>query len=220
MHADEGDIMTTPNGPEDPYREPQQPQDPYPNQQQPPAYPGGAPQYPAQPGDAPQYPGQPGGYQYGAPTAAPEPPKNILTAVKLMYVGAGLSAVGLLIGLFTLGDLKDQLAEDNPGFTQSEIDAAYSIGIVTTVVFVGAAVGLWVWMAQKNKQGRSWARVVATVLGGLNIVFTLFSLSSSTGIGTVFNLAGIVLAGVILWMLYRPESTAYYNAVKASQRPY
>ncbi len=74
-------------------------------------------------------------------------------------------------------------------------------------------VGLWVWMAVKNGQGRSWARVVATVLGALNIVFTLFGLAGGTAtpVTLVSSLVSLVLAGVILYLLYRPESTRFYD---------
>ena len=69
------------------------------------------------------------------------------------------------------------------------------------------------WMAIKNGQGRSWARVVACVLGGLNILFTLLSFAGGTTAlyRLVFSLVGVALAGVILYLLYRPESTRYYD---------
>ena len=68
-------------------------------------------------------------------------------------------------------------------------------------------------MAVKNGQGRSWARVVATVLGGLNIVFTLLNLAGGTAttLTVVSGLVSLVLAGVILYLLYRPESTRFYD---------
>ena len=69
-------------------------------------------------------------------------------------------------------------------------------------------------MAVKNGQGRSWARVVATVLGGLSVLSTLSNLAqgNTTALSLVLSLVGIVLAAVILWFLYRPESSRFYTA--------
>lgn len=84
------------------------------------------------------------------------------------------------------------------------------------VGLLGAA--LWLWMAYANKAGKSWARVVATVLGGLNILFTLFSLSGGGGLNLIINVLTIALAAYILYLLYRPESSAYYAAVSGKRR--
>jgi hypothetical protein len=68
-------------------------------------------------------------------------------------------------------------------------------------------------MAVKNGQGRSWARVVATVLGALNILFTLFGLvgETATSLTVVMSLISLALAGVILFLLFRPESSRFYD---------
>jgi hypothetical protein len=53
---------------------------------------------------------------------------------------------------------------------------------------------------------------VATGLGVVNVVFTAFGLATGPGtaLSTLFALVGITLAVVILVLLYRPESNAYY----------
>jgi hypothetical protein len=73
-------------------------------------------------------------------------------------------------------------------------------------------------MAETNRRGRKWARIVATVLGGLNIVITLYRLTQSTGLGTFLDIIVIALAATILWFLYRPESNRYYDAVSGTPR--
>ncbi len=151
---------------------------------------------------------------YGQPAAKPEPPQTIMNAVKLMYVGMGLSLLGLLFTFSSTDQIRDAVEEADTGLSASEVDAAVNtaIGVAVFVGLIGVA--LWLWMAIKNKQGRSWARVVATILGGLNIVFTLFSLTSSgSGLNMIINLVTIALAAVILWFLYRPDSSEYYAAV-------
>ena len=39
------------------------------------------------------------------------------------------------------------------------------------------AVGLWIWMARANAKGRTWARVVASVLFGLNTLSVLLAVA-------------------------------------------
>lgn len=155
-----------------------------------------------------------------APAARPEPPSSILNAVKLMFVGAGLSALGIIFSFTTTDQIRDQLAESDSSLTGDDLDTAVNISI-GVAIFVGLiAIGLWIWMALANRRGASWARIVATVLGGLNILFTLFGLTQATGLTTVVSLVSIVLAAVIIWLLFRPESSQYYNAVSEYRHQY
>lgn len=217
--------MTTP--PSDPYSTPPSGQgDDQQPQHTPPPFPGTTGSAPGQPATPPPYqapaegaPGYPGG-PYGQPPAAPEPPKSILTAVKLMFVGAGLQALTILFGLLGAGQLRDQLAEQQPELTSDELDAAVAVGVGGVVIIGLMAVGLWIWMALANRRGRNWARIVATILGALNIAFTLFGLSQATGLGVIIQVITIALAAAIIFLLYRPESSAYYNAVSTQPRLY
>ncbi len=69
-------------------------------------------------------------------------------------------------------------------------------------------------MAWKNGQGRPWARIVATVLGGLNLLSTLsaVSLGNVTGASIAVSVVGLVIALVILSLLWRKESSEFYAA--------
>jgi len=169
-------------------------------------------------GDLPSF--QPGAAdnQPPMPGVAPEPPQSILNAVKLMFVGAGLSALGIILALISTDGIRDQIADADTGLTSDELDTAVTVFIGFTI-FVGlVAVALWIWMARANRRGASWARTVATVLGALNILFTLYGLTQATGLTTVVSLATIALAAFIIWFLFRPESSQYYEAVSASRR--
>lgn len=193
------------NQPQDPFQQPAQPsQQGY---QQPPSY-------PAQ-GQQPY-----GAYGPGGVPAAPPPPQapsTILNAVKLMYAGAAIAVISLVFGLSQMGGLKDDIAADDPTLTADQIDAAYTIGILFAVVMVGIGVGLWIWMAIMNGKGRSWARVVATVFGSLNALLFLFSLTAD-GATVLLSLASVAVGVVALVLLYRPDSSAYYQAVTAARR--
>jgi hypothetical protein len=202
-------MTTTPPEPDQPFGAGQPP---YPGEQQP------APSYQS-------YPTTPGG-QAPQRQAAPAQPSSIALAVKLMYAGAVLSVLSLIYGLATLGSLKDDIAQQmrdsDPTVTQSTIDAAYSVGIASAIVGGAITVLLWLWMAWKNGQGRSWARVVATVLGVLNVVFTLFGFAVGTSktVSVVLSLINVVLGVVILVLLWKKESSEFYAASEAARRGY
>lgn len=222
--------MTTP--PSDPYGTPPSGQDDDRPPAVPPSYPGANGQ-PADAGQREHAPGFPPAYPsesesaggapyggYGEPPAAPaEPSKSITAAVKLMYVGAGLSLLWTLLLL----PLRDTMIEELEGEDLGGSDPATVAGTTHTVlVVVGAlTVGLWLWMAFANRKGQAWARIVATVLGGLAILVSLFNLLGAflgiDAITILLNLALIGLAGSILWLLYRPDSSEYYKA--GSNRP-
>jgi uncharacterized membrane protein len=145
---------------------------------------------------------------------APQPveqPPSIRTAVRLMYLGAALSLVSALLTFTQTDAIRDAVEDSDDSLTASEVDTIVNTFVAAFVVAGLIGAGLWVWMAVKNGQGRSWARVVATVLGALNIVFTVLGLGSATSVTLVSSLVSLALAGVILYLMYRPESTRFYD---------
>lgn len=202
-------MTTTPPEPEQPFGAGQTP---YPGaQQQPPAY--GA------------YPTGPSGGSRQAPPA-PAQPSSIAMAVKLMYAGAGVALLGLVYTIATLGGLKDdvreQILDGDPNATQATIDAAYGVLIGFAVVFGLIGALLWLWMAWKNGQGRGWARVVATVFGAFNLIGLLFSLAGGNAepISLILSAVGAAIGVYVLVLLYKKESTSFYEGVAASRRMY
>jgi hypothetical protein len=170
-------------------------------------------------GTLPSYPTQ-AGHQQMVP--APPRPPPIATAVKLMYAGAVLSLIGLIVTLLSLSSLKtelrDEIAESNPDFTTQDLDSLYQVTVGVAVVFGLVGTALWLWMAWKNGQGRGWARVVATVLGGLNLVSSILTIAAgaSLTVSEILTVINLILAIVILFLLWRRDSSAFY--VESSSR--
>jgi hypothetical protein len=174
---------------------------------------GGMPAYPEQPGQMPT------AYPYDPSSAGPaaEAPPSINRAVRLMWVGAGLSALGIVVSLLTRDDLRDNVRKalvENGDFTQSKLDTTYNsllaAGIITGII----AIALWLWMAYANGKGRTWARIVATVLGGLDILLVLGALAQGeeSALSVVFSAINAVLAIAIIVLLWSKQSSAYYRA--------
>ena len=153
-----------------------------------------------------------GGPEPLLPQAGP-PPQPIRTAVLFMYAGAALNAVQIILGLITIGSLKSIIRSRYPNYSISQIHAAQIAGVVAIVVVGAIAIGLWLWMAWANGRGRTWARIVATVLFGLNTISLLSQIARPhTAIVLLFE-ALIWLAGLgAIFFLWQRESSAYFQA--------
>jgi hypothetical protein len=146
----------------------------------------------------------------------PEPPRSVITAVRLMYVGAAISALGTILALVSLSSFTTTLRNADPSLTTAQISSFKSIYIGSAVVGGLIGIGLWVWMALANKAGKNWARIVSTVFFGiatLEMLYNLVRAEPAAGkIGTV--LVWLVGLGAIV-MLYRRESSEYFSAASA-----
>jgi hypothetical protein len=181
----------------------------------------GAEPLPAYDSGYPSYPESAAGGR--APTPPAQPP-SIRRAVQLMQVGAALSVLSLVITLATVSSLKshlhDELRRSNTTLTTSDFNATYHVVVASAVVGSLVAVALWLWMAWKNGQGRAWARIVSTVLGVINLVSSLYTISAghSLAISDLLTVVDLVLAVVILVLLWRAESSDFYAASARAAR--
>lgn len=138
-----------------------------------------------------------------------------------MYAGAVVQGAAMLLGLAQVGEVRDQLRDENPTWSEERIDTAVNGAVGGSVLFGLVVIGLWIWMAVKNGQGRNWARVTATVFGALNIGLTVLGLLAGAVLETMDNGAGLLLsigsaalAGVILVFVWQPESTRFFEQMR------
>jgi hypothetical protein len=139
-------------------------------------------------------------------------------AVRLMYVGAAVSAVSLVVGLATVGSLRTALHKSDPSLTPTQLHNLQTVVVGGSVAIGLISILLWVWMALMNKAGKSWARIVATVLFGLDTLFLLL------GVARAGAAAG-TLVSILIWLiglgatilLWRKDSSGYFTAVSAPQ---
>jgi hypothetical protein len=131
-----------------------------------------------------------------------------------MYAGAALSVVTLLIGLTQKDAIRKAVVAQNPAYTTTQVNTAANFFLVFSAVIGIIAFGLWLWMAAASKQGQTWARVVSTVLFGLNTLGLIYALVGAgyTAIQKVLGVAvWLVALGAVLF-LWRSDSSAYFNA--------
>jgi hypothetical protein len=147
----------------------------------------------------------------------PGPPASVQNAVRLMYAGAVLSVVVLVAALLTIGSVRTAIHNADPSYSASRVRSTALVVVLTDVILQAITVGLWLWMAAANKAGNNWARIVASVLFGLNTIFLLLSFARPhASIGAVLNLL-IWLVGLGAFiLLWRRDSSDY---IAAAQRP-
>jgi hypothetical protein len=143
----------------------------------------------------------------------PPAPAPVRTAVKLMYAGAAVSTVPLIMALATpiAGDMNAyHLTVLGQHLTAAQISQWRPL-IITVVALVGLAVpALWLWMARANGQGRNWARILSTVLFGL----ATLHLAGNKGVVQVVVAVLSWLVGLAaVWLLWRPASSAFFKGL-------
>ncbi|HWG13254.1 MAG TPA: hypothetical protein VG268_08290 [Streptosporangiaceae bacterium] len=141
------------------------------------------------------------------------PPTSLRTAVRLMYAGAGISAISFILGLVTIGSVKRTLEKQHPGYSATKINSLVHAEIAIVVVAGIIGVGLWLWMAWANGRGKNWARITGTVFFGLyTLDLILVAARSANGISTVFAIVTWLIGLGATIMLWRRDSTTYFRA--------
>jgi hypothetical protein len=154
---------------------------------------------------------------YPSSGQTPEPqrsptPNSVQTAVRLMYAGAGLSFIELVVSMATVGSLRHNILTRYPHYTSSQVHTAEVVAVVSVVLEAVVAIGLWLWMARANAAGRNYARITGTVFFALNTFVLVLSLARpQASAGLVFYVL-VWLAGLgAVIMLWRRESAPYFS---------
>jgi hypothetical protein len=149
------------------------------------------------------------------PQTAQRPP-SIENAVRLMYAGAAVSAFVIIMALVTIGSTRSAIHADYPDYSASQVRKD-ALGLVVYEAIIQAiTIGLWLWMASANKAGKSWARIVSSVLFALNTLILASGLARPHAAIGIVLLALVWLVGVAaIILLWRPDSSNYFAAAKA-----
>jgi hypothetical protein len=145
------------------------------------------------------------------PDRLPAPPP-VVTAVKLMYVGAAVSTVSLIISLADISGTKAAIRKARPSLTAAQVSSLNTFIISLAVVSGVIGVALWLWMARANNQGKNWARILSTVLFCLATLDLVGVFSQpKTALGLVFPVLTWLVGLGAVFLLWRPESTAFFK---------
>ena len=148
------------------------------------------------------------------PIEAPRPPAppSVVNAVKLMYIGAAVSTVSLIVAFIDIGGTKAAIKRARPDLTATQVNQLNTFIITLAIVSGLIGIALWLWMARANGQGKNWARIVSTVLFGLATLDLIGVFSQpKTAIGLVFPVLTWLVGAATIWLLWRPDSTAFFK---------
>ena len=141
-----------------------------------------------------------------------EQPRSVRNAVRLMYAGAGLEVIALIVAVLTRGSFKSAILKNHPLYSTTQVHHAEIARSVPLVIGALIAIGLWIWMAQANGRGLSWARTLSAVFFGISTLSLLVSLIAARS-------AGSLIIGVIVWLvglaviilLFSKESRPFFS---------
>ena len=142
----------------------------------------------------------------------PPAPQSVANAVKLMYAGAAVSTVSLIISLTDISGTKAAIRKARPSLTATQVNQLNTFIISLAVVSGLLGIALWLWMARANNQGKNWARILSTVLFGLATLdlVSVFS-QPKTLFGLLFPVLTWLIGLAVIFLLWRPDSTAFFK---------
>jgi len=140
------------------------------------------------------------------------PPRTVQNAVKVMYAGAAVEVVALVVALITRNSMKSALLRIHPGYTAAQLHTAVNTQTVSLVIGAAVATGLWLWMAWANGRGYNWARILSAVFFGISTLDLLFTFAA-------VRAPGSLIIGFVIWLvglgaivlLFSRESNAFFR---------
>jgi hypothetical protein len=145
------------------------------------------------------------------PERLPAPPP-VVNAVKLMYVGAAISTVSLIISLADISGTKAAIIKAKPSLTATQVNQLNTFIISLAVVSGVVGIALWLWMSRANNQGKNWARILSTILFCLATLDLVGVFSQpKTLLGLLFPVLTWLVGLGAVFLLWRPESTAFFK---------
>jgi hypothetical protein len=151
----------------------------------------------------------------GPPAAPATMPQSVQRAVRVMYVGAAASLIGIAVDLTALSAIRSAITRRSTTMTAAQVNTAVhvEVGFLIAGGLIGAA--LWLWMAQSCKAGKGWARIVSTVLFGIDTLSVLASLGVLGGGATrIYGLVVWVIGLVAIILLWQRPSSGYFGGAR------
>jgi hypothetical protein len=85
------------------------------------------------------------------------------------------------------------------------------VGVVMVTAGIAIALGIASFVLSWGLlKGKGWAWIITVILAIISLVFSIIGLAS----GSIPNIISIIINGVILYYMYRPEVKSYFGRVK------
>jgi hypothetical protein len=115
-----------------------------------------------------------------------------------------------------LGNLSDEIggnltdgSQISPQFNTTITNTIVTIAIITSAIAIAIGIACFV-LAWGLFRGKSWAWIITVILAIISVVFGIISI----GGGSFLNIINIIIGGVILYYLYRPNVKAYFGRLR------
>jgi hypothetical protein len=162
----------------------------------------------------------PGGAESQPEPALATAPPSITRAVRVMYVGAAASVIGIIVDLTTYSSLQRALAtrrrKNGQPLTHAQVVDLAHVEVVVLVVVGLIAAGLWIWMARSCLAGKSWARTVSTVLFAISTIGAFVSIGGgalSAGAATrIYGFVVWIVGLIAIILLWQRASSDYFKS--------
>ena len=153
--------------------------------------------------------------QYTPAPQRPWRPTAVVTAAWLMYAGAAVSLLAMLIDIAVIGQVKTDYLRHHPFANQANLNATAAGGVIATIIGSLICIGLWLWLAAACKRGHGWARIVGTVLFGINTLAYIATLARP-GIPAIKSVDLLIwLIGLVtVIQLFRRQSSEFFAATR------
>jgi Fe2+ transport system protein B len=151
-------------------------------------------------------------------TSEPDAPAALRNACRIMYAGAVASASHAVVALATTGATKTALEHKHPQWSGHTLSTLTTITVFAIAALALIGVALFIWIARACRRGKNAARIAATVLAAVGVLFGPYDISIGRGTATLivgFVVTAIGLASVAA--LWWPSSSAYFRHLKRPQ---
>ena len=156
-------------------------------------------------------------------------PASVRIAVRLMYLGAAVSLVKVIVDLTTesatrsaeLTALKIGVKKSGVSATASQLNSGITATLAMAFVLGLISVGLWILVARASRHRKDWARATGSLLFGLDTLALLIGPPDvgihgpETAVARIF--AGIIwligLAAVVF--LWQQDSSGFFKAPRS-----
>ena len=159
--------------------------------------------------------------------SVPRSARTVRAAVRVMYAGAAVSTVNLIIFLALIADISAYHAILGYHLTAAQVSQLLTTPAITIPIVADLVpIALWLWMARETGRGRNWARHLSAVLFALatltltsvipqpviNISFVpAVHLSFVPALGPAVPVLTWLAGAAAVWLLWRPASTAFFK---------
>ena len=129
----------------------------------------------------------------------------------IILVGGGIWAAYFIPSLITpelTGDLSN-LTDGNTQLSTTITGAIVGVVMVTAGIAIALGIASFV-LSWGLLKGKGWAWIITVILAIISLVFSIIGLAS----GSIPNIISLIINGVILYYMYRPEVKSYFGRVK------